>query len=176
MALDLANGYSRKDSASASNVYYGYSPDPGATDGDKVFAIRKVSNVAGVETVTWTNGTPISYNDSWTSRTFSFSAPGGTLGPTCTLATFSNGFYVASFTWSSLQGVSKYLVTFTNSRGVLDEFGRVQTGIYSRSYTANVFNLTSWSQPSTVTGSHTFTVTATNVAGSTSSSISVNFV
>jgi hypothetical protein len=46
MALDLANGYSKKDSASASNVYYGYSTNPNPADTDLTFAIRLVNTTA----------------------------------------------------------------------------------------------------------------------------------
>ena len=176
MALDLNNDYQRKDSASASNVYYAYTSNPNATDTDKVFAIRKVNTAAGVETITWTNGDPISYNDSWSGRTFSFAAPGGSLGLTCTSITSSNGFFIGSFTWSTLNGVSKYLISVTNSSELIDEFGTKVGGQYPRSFTSYVFNQTSWTQNFGRTGSHTFTLTAQNVVGSTSSKVVVNVI
>lgn len=175
MALDLNNGYQRKDSASASNVYYAYTSNPNAADTDKVFAIRRVNTAAGVERVTWTNGDPISYNDSWSGRTYSFSVPVGSIGLTCSL-TSSNGLYIGTFTWSALNGVSKYLVSVSNSTGLINEFGLKIGGLNPRTFTANVFNQTSWTQPFIATGSHTFTLTAQNVAGSTSSTITVNVI
>jgi hypothetical protein len=173
MALDLVNGYQRKDSASASNVYYGYTPNPNASDTDKVFAIRRVNTAAGVETVTWTNGDAISYSDSWSGRTYSFAAPGGSLGLTCTSVTSSNGAYIGTFTWSTLNGVSKYIISVTNSTGLIDEFGNRMSGPNARTWTSYVFNQTSWTQNFGLTGSHTFTLTATNVAGSTSSRVAI---
>ena len=174
MALDLNNGYQRKDSASASNVYYAYTSNPSAADTEKVFAIRRVNTAAGVETVTWTNGDPISSSDSWSGRTFSFGVPGGSLGLTCTSITSSNGFYIGTFTWSLLNGVSKYLISVTNSSGIINEFGQNQQGPNYRNFTTYLFNLTSWTQNFGSTGSHTFNLTATNVAGSTSSKVVVN--
>jgi len=168
MALDLNNGYQRKDSASASNVYYGYSWNPNATDGDKTFAIRRVNTSNGVETVTWTNGDPVSYNDSWSSRTFSFSPPVGSLG---LFGTTSNG-YIGSFTWSSLNGVSKYILTANSGGTTLDEFG---AAVRNRNYTAIVFNRTSWTQPFPGSGTHSLTVQAVNVSGSTSSTSTLYF-
>ncbi len=172
MALDLANGYQRKDSASASNVYYAYTYKSNATDSENVFAIRKVSTVAGVETVTWTNGDPISYNDNWTSRTYSFSSPGGSLG--LTGSTGSNlGYYYANFSWNLLSGVSKYMITANGSGGVVNTFGQYESGPNYKGYTNILFNTTSWSQVFINPGTYTFTVIAQNVAGSTSSTITI---
>ena len=173
MALDLVNGYQRKDSASASNVYYGYTPNPNAADTDKVFAIRRVNTAAGVETVTWTNGDSISYNDSWSGRTYSFAAPGGSLGLTYTSVTYSNGIYNSTFTWSALNGVSKYIISVTNSNGLIDEYGNRMNMLTGKTWTTYVFNQTTWTQPFGSTGSHTFTLTATNVAGLTSSKVTL---
>ena len=175
MALNLTNGYQRKDSSSASNVYYGYSYNQNAGDGEKVFAIRRVNTTAGVETVTWTNGTPLSYYDSWSSRTYSFATPLTGLGLTCTSTTFSNGFYIASFTWSNINGVSRFVLTASGSSGILDEFGFVQRGTNAKTNTTYVYNTTSWTQPFQATGSYTFTVRGENVVGSTSSTLTINF-
>ena len=181
MALDLANGYSRKDSASASNVYYGYSVDPNASDTDKVFAIRRVTNAAGVETVKWTNGNFFSYTSDWTGRTYSFATPGGNLNLTASTSTLSINSIVthriASFTWSALNGVSKYLITALDTNGNLITIdGNPLRGHYvNRTYTAELLNLTSWTQNYLNSGTYTFTVRAENVAGSTSSSLTINF-
>ena len=189
MALDLANGYIRKDGSSASNVYYGYSYNQNAGDNDKVFAIRKVSTVGGVETITWTNGTQQSYINDWSGRTYSFSAPAGSLGltyATTTLTeTVTSGTYsftyaksrFVSFTWSSINGVSKYLITSKDASGnLLNVDGAPLRGQYvTRDYTTEVFNLTSYSQGYLDAGTYTLTVTAVNVAGSISSTATFNF-
>lgn len=176
MALDLVNGYSRKDSASASNVYYGYSIDASAGDAEKVFAIRKVSTSAGVETVTWANGSPNFYTSNWSGRTYSFSAPGGTLG--LTFSTFNGNFKrTATFNWTALNGVSQYLVTSIEQNGkTLQSDGLPLQGQYvNRNWTSNLINLTTYDQSYLNPGTYTFTVTALNVAGSTSSTVTLNF-
>jgi hypothetical protein len=174
MAIDLNNGYQRKDGASASNIYYGYTWKANASDGENVFAIRRVNSVNGVETVTWTNGDPISYNDDWTSRTYSFGVPSGTLGLTMSSWTSSaGGFYIAAFTWSAINGVSKYYVTASSSQGVLNTFGAVPVGQYSLSSTSYIFNQTAWTQNFPGSGTYSFTVRAENVAGSIASSITI---
>jgi hypothetical protein len=190
MALDLANGYIRKDGSSASNVYYGYSFNSSASDTDKVFAIRKVSTAGGVETVTWTNGTPLSYINDWAGRTYSFAVPGGSLNLTYSTTTITetstSGTYsftyaksrFASFTWSSINGVSKYIVTSKDGSGnLLGIDGAALRGQYvTRNYTTELFNLTSYSQGYLDAGTYTLTITAVNVAGSISSTTTFNFV
>lgn len=191
MALDLANGYSRKDSASASNVYYGYSANPNAADTDLTFAIRLVTTAAGVETIKWSNGEPL-FVSSWAGRTFSFVAPTTGLNltysltnvtsyynqPTFTqslpLGSFKN--YVASFTWSSITGVNKYLVTVKDSSGnLLDKNGGRLQGPYVPSWTVNYPNIYAHSQGFLTSGTYTVMVTAQNFGGSTSSTATINF-
>jgi hypothetical protein len=181
MALDLANDYSRKDSASASNVYYGYSVDSNVADGDKVFAIRRVNTTSSVETVKWTNGNQFSYVSDWTGRTYSFATPGGSLNLSFTTSIATSGSLITHrlgiFTWSSLQGVSKYLVQAVDSTGrFLQVNGLPLTGQYlNRGYGWELINLTTWTNYFLNSGTYTFTVRAENVAGFTSSTITINF-
>lgn len=174
MALDLTNGYQRKDSSSASNVYYGYTPNINAADGDKVFAIRRVNTLAGVETVTWTNLNQLSYNDSWSGRTYSFSQPGPITGLTWSLA--SGNYYVAAFTWSSVNGVSKYIVTATNSSNkILNRDGSISLALNNTGYTVDLYNETKYTQFFLSSGTYSLTVSAHNAIGSTSSTAVINF-
>jgi len=181
MALDLANGYTRKDSASASSVYYGYSVDTNAADTDKVFAIRRVSTAAGVETVKWTNGNQFSYISDWVGRTYSFAAPGGSLNITSTTSTITINSIVThrigSFTWSALNGASRYLITAVNTSGALiNGDGTLLRGHYvNRSFSNELYNTTSWTQQYLDPGTYSFTVRAENVAGFTSSTVTINF-
>jgi hypothetical protein len=176
MSLDLTNGYIRKDSSSASNIYYGYSYNTAVADGDKVYAIRKVTTVAGVETVTWTNNSPISYASSWTNRAASFTAPSGSLGLTWSLS--SGIFYGAQVSWSSLTGVDVYYVTVKNQGGqLLNLDGSLLQGFYvnEKTYTTDLFNQTSVSVGFVNNGTYSVTVTGKNVAGTTSSTATFNF-
>lgn len=181
MALDLTNGYSRKDGASASNLYFGYSVDANVADSDKVFAIRRVTSVGGVETVQWANGNQLSYSSNWSGRTYSFSAPGGNLNISSTTSTtLVNSIpthRIASFTWSALNGVSKYLISALDTSGkLIQKDGFPITGQYvNRSYSTELLNLTSYTQQYLNPGTYTFTVRAENVAGFTSSSVTINF-
>lgn len=174
MALDLTNGYQRKDSSSASNVYYGYTPNLNASDSDKVFAIRKVNTAAGVETVTWTNLNQLSYNDSWSGRTYSFSQPGPIVGLTWSLS--SGNFYVASFTWSSINGVSKFIITATDSSNkILNRDGSTRLAVNNTGYTVDLYNETRYTQFFLSSGTYSLTVSAHNAIGSTSSTAVINF-
>ncbi len=181
MALDLANGYARKDAASASNVYYAYIINQDAADTDKVFALRRVTNVAGVETVTWANGSRNFFASSWAGRTYSFAAPGGSLELAATSSTISVNsavtHRVANFSWTLLQGVNQYLVTSLDSSGrLLFPDGQPIQGQYvDRGHSTNLINTNTYTQNYLTAGTHSFRVTAVNVAGTTSSVISVNF-
>lgn len=168
MPFDLANGYSRKDSASASNVYYAYTTVQNPADTDKVFAIRRVNTAASVETVSWTNGDSISFNDSWSGRTYSFSTPGGNLNLTWSRVTTPER--LASFTWSQINGVSKYLVTVKDSSGnILNPDGTVYRSQFNfKSFGSNLFNTYAYTQGFLDAGTYSLTLTATNVAGSIS--------
>jgi hypothetical protein len=191
MALDLANGYSRKDSASASNVYYGYSTNPNPADTDLTFAIRLVNTAAGVENVKWSNGEPI-FISSWTGRTFSFIAPTTALNLTYSLTTNTTYYnrptftqslplgsfknYSGSFTWSSINGVNKYLVTVKdNSGNILDKNGLKLKGPYAPNWTVNYPNTYAHSQGFIDSGTYTVMVTAQNLGGSTSSTATIYF-
>ncbi len=167
MALDLTTDYVRKDSSSASNVYFGYAVG-NPSDTDKVFAIRRVNTAANVETVSWTNGDSISFNDSWSGRTYSFSTPGGNLNLTWSRVTTPGR--LASFTWSQINGVSKYLVTVKDSSGnILNSDGTIYRSAYNfKSFGSNLFNTYAYTQGFLDAGTYSLTLTATNVAGSIS--------
>jgi hypothetical protein len=176
MALDLANGYIRKDAASASNIYYGYSYNTAAGDGDKVYAIRKVTTVGGVETVTWTNNSQMSYASSWTNRAASFVAPSGSLGLTWSLST--DNYNSAQVSWSLLSGVDVYYVTVKSEGGqLLNLDGSPLQGFYvnDKTYTIDLFNQTSVSVGFANPGTYSVTITGKNIAGSTSSIATLYF-
>lgn len=174
MALDLANGWVRQDSSSASNVYYGYSVVGNPADTDTVYAIRLVNTSAGVQTIKWTNNDPLSYCSSWSGRTYSFAVPTGSLG--LTWSTSSTPLYSGRFSWSGLTGVSKYVVAVTNNQ-LLNQDGSPVTGpyAYQRTYTTNYTNQYVHYQGFLGTGSYTFAVTAINYAGSLTATTSVTF-
>jgi hypothetical protein len=174
MGLDLANGWVRQDSSSASNVYYGYSVVGNPADTDTVYAIRLVTTSAGVQTIKWTNNDPLSYCSSWSGRTYSFAVPTGSLG--LTWSTSSTPLYTALFSWSGLTGVSKYTITVANSNR-LDKMGNAIVGqyAYQRAYTENYTNLYAHSQIFPGTGSYNITLTAINYAGSITATTSVTF-
>lgn len=181
MPIDLANGYIRKDAASASNVYYGYSFNQNASDGEKVFSIRRVNTVSGVETITWTNGVQTSYVSDWTNRENCFVAPTGSLNLSSTQSTtLINSiptYRLATFTWSALPGVSQYIVTSKDEAGRLlhTDGSRLQGFYVERTYTTNLINLTTYNQSYLNPGTYTFTLTGVNVSGSTSSTVTINF-
>lgn len=175
MAIDLNNGYAFKDAASASNVYYGYTTAMGAGAGDFVYAIRKVTTVSGVDTVSWTNNNQVMYVSSWSGRTHSFVSPISGLGLTWS-ATSSGDIRRATFNWSSISGVNKYVVTAKDGNGVVLNYdGSKLLNLYGKSWTVDYTNSYRHEQPFLSTGTYTVTVTGTNVGGSTSSTATINF-
>ena len=169
MGLDLTT-YLRKDSGSASNIYYGYALTVGASDSDFSWSIRRVNTAVNVETSTWANNDSTGYIGSWTDRASAFLAPTASLGFTWSIASQSG--YYGVFTWSALTGVNKYILTFKNQGGqVLDKTGGVISGPYTLNitYTDFVINQTLWNQRFLTSGTYTVTLTAQNSAGSTSS-------
>jgi hypothetical protein len=170
MALDLANGYVRKDGSSASNVYYGYSLSQNPADGEFVYSIRRVTTAAGVETITWSNGDPNGFISSWSGRTFSFTTPATSLG-----LTWSTSGYTTTLTWTAITGVNKYFVSVRNSGNVLlTDTGFPQQGPNSnQSYSEFVVNGTSYFQKFLQDGTYSVLVQATNVTGSTSSTATI---
>jgi hypothetical protein len=170
MNLDLANGYQRKDSASASNVYYGYAMTQNPADTDLVWSIRKINTAASVETVSWANGEPAAFSSSWSGRTSSFATPTGTLGLTWSF--LPSNPYNAKFTWNPITGVNRYLITVSNN-GLLNRDGSLKQGPYiTATYTSEYINQYTHVQ-SLGTGTFSVTVTAMNVAGSLNATASI---
>lgn len=175
MSIDLANGYSRKDGASASNLYYGYSYVGTPVNDDYVFSLRKVTTSAGVETVTWANGGPINYNCNWTQREFYFTAPVGSLALTYSIATASQGFNFsacARLNWQAVSGVSYYYITTKDVDGNLlnkDGVRLLGPNLDQVSYSDLVINSYNYTQNFIQTGTYSITLTGWNVAGVTAS-------
>lgn len=175
MAIDLTNGYAFKDAASASDVYYGYTTTRGAGSGDFVYAIRRVKTVSGVDTVTWTNNNPYMYSSSWNGRTHSFVTPISSLSLTWS-ATSSGNSRTATFTWSSISGVNKYVVTTKDINNiVLNYDGSVLVNPYGKSWTTDYTNFYRHDQSFLSAGTYSITVSAVNAGGSTSSTATINF-
>jgi hypothetical protein len=172
MALDLANGYLRYDSASASNLYYGYNLNSNAANGDYTWAIRRLNTSAGVQTVNWVNGDQSSFISSWTNRANYFSAPSGSMA-----FTYSKSGSSLSLSWSLLAGVDKYIITVTNSNNqILDTIGNPIVGqyAYQRTYTGFVNNLTNYGLSLINSGTYSVTLTGYNTYGTTASTYLVN--
>jgi hypothetical protein len=176
MALNLNVDYVRKDSASPIDTYYGYILTPNATDGEAVFAIRKVAATASIETVTWANGDPQYFSSKWQWRQASFAAP--TLPLSITWSTTQDTYYkTVEVSWNLIKGVDIYLVDVrTESGTLLNLDGLPLQGPYvTRNYTTDLVNKTSVSAAFLNPGTYSITITGKNVAGSTSSTATFNF-
>jgi hypothetical protein len=176
MGIDLNTDWIRKDSASASNIYYGYSYNTSATDGEKVFAIRKVNTTSGVESVTWTNGSQISYCSSWSDRVSCFTTPSGSLGLTWS-ATQSSLYRSASVSWNFLSGCDIYLVEVRTEGGALLNVDglKLQGQYVTRTYTTDLINKNYINVGFLEAGTYSVRVTAKNVAGTSASTATFNF-
>ena len=146
MAIDLNNGWVRYDSSGTSS-YYAYTLVQNPSDTDYKFSIRQVATVGSVSTTKWANGGITYFGSSWANRASYFTTPSGNLGLTWSLTTASNVRF-ASFTWSILNGVDRYIVTtLDNSSRVLSSNGVIiPLANGPRLYTESLNNLSSYIQ------------------------------
>ena len=176
MAIDFLNSYQRKDSASASNVYYGYSYVSNPADDDLVWSIRRDSTTSGVESYTWANGDASAMYSSWTNRADYFVAPTASLG--LTWSTSNTIVKTMNIGWNLLNGVDKYIITSRTSAGqLLDSRGNSILGpnTFNRSYTDFVTGVNNFSLSFIDSGTYSITLTALNAGGSTASTATIHF-
>jgi hypothetical protein len=177
--MDL-NNYLRKDYATPS-IYYGYSSDSNAASTDFNWSIRKVTTSGNVETVTWTNGDPGKPFAKWNDRVNSFATPTGSLGLTCSKGTQIGNNVPLNITWNQLSGVNRYQVVVSKNSIVYSDLGSqiyynpntnqitkeiVNDGIYIYNFAESTNGLS----PSNI---YSITVTAVNVIGSSSSTVTI---
>jgi hypothetical protein len=177
--MDL-NNYLRKDYATPS-TYYGYSSDSNAASTDFNWSIRKVTTSGNVETVTWTNGDPGKPFAKWNDRVNSFATPTGSLGLTCSKGTQIGNNVPLNITWNQLSGVNRYQVVVSKNSIVYSDLGSqiyynpntnqitkeiVNDGIYIYNFAESTNGLS----PSNI---YSITVTAVNVIGSSSSTVTI---
>lgn len=175
--INFYDTYLRKDSASASNVYYGYTNNLNASDTDPVWSIRRVSTSAGVESTKWSNNNVGDFISTWSERVNCFTAPTGSIAFTFSSATASDG-YVLSLSWTDLSGVDVYRISLRDvNNQLLDTGGRPFVGPYrfDRIYTDSVVSAAAYNSLKVYSGTYSVTVTAINAAGSTSSTITRYF-
>jgi hypothetical protein len=168
--MDLTN-YLRKDYATPS-IYYGYSIDPNAASTDFNWSIRKVTTATNVETVTWSNGDPGKPYTKWNDRVASFATPTGSLGLTC--STDGLSLYV---NWNQLAGVDNYQFVVSSNNIIYSDLG---TQLYdnpnfnSSQITKTVVNSGSYAYRYASAGNtYTVTLSAVNVIGASSSTVTI---
>jgi len=179
--MDLTN-YLRKDYATPS-IYYGYSIDPNAASTDFNWSIRKVTTAANVETVTWSNGDPAKPYAKWNDRVSSFSTPAGSLGLTCSKGTQIDNNVPLNITWNQLSGANRYQVVVSKNSIVYSDLGSqiyynsngntnqiTKEIVNGGSYIYNFAESTNGLSPSNI---YSITLTAFNVAGSSSSTVTI---
>jgi len=179
MAIDLSNDWLRKDNATASStVYYGYTDIKSATNSDSVWAIRKVTTSGSVDTITWNDNKVLSYNAIWNDRLETFIAPTASLGITYSVTTTQNSFGVTSSTinssWTDIKGVNQYNVSITDQNGVLyDYMGNSFKNTYITTVLTSVQSSNSYIFKGVPSMTYSLSVTAVNIAGSTTSSVNI---
>ena len=167
MSLDLTS-YLRKNSGTSSYTLYGYSIDSNAADGDFSWSIRKVTSG---ETTTWSNG-GIEFSSSWSSATQSFLTPSGAIGITYS----SNNTNYYRISWNTLPGVNVYAVTTKDSNGqLLNEGGSFYLNPWSPpTFTNKYTNSTIHNQYLPSNATYSIVVTAINVSGQLSATVSIS--
>jgi hypothetical protein len=179
--MDLTN-YLRKDYATPS-IYYGYSSDPNAASTDFNWSIRKVTTVTNVETVTWSNGDPGKPYAKWNDRVVSFISPTASLGLTCSKGTQIDNNVPLNITWNQLSGANRYQVVVSKNSIVYSDLGSqiyynsngntnqiTKEIVNGGSYIYNFAESTNGLSPSNI---YSITLTAFNVAGSSSSTVTI---
>ena len=179
--MDLTN-YLRKDYATPS-IYYGYSSNPNAASTDFNWSIRKVTTVTNVETVTWSNGDPGKPYAKWNDRVVSFISPTASLGLTCSKGTQIDNNVPLNITWNQLSGANRYQVVVSKNSIVYSDLGSqiyynsngntnqiTKEIVNGGSYIYNFAESTNGLSPSNI---YSITLTAFNVAGSSSSTVTI---
>lgn len=192
MAIDLVNGWVKYDSASASNLYYGYNLNVSAATSDYTWLIRRVNTTSNVQTSAFANDNPVAFWSKWDNRASYFSSPTGNMALTYSLSTATSSGEIRystssiswtnvtdrriTMTWSLLAGVDEYTITSKKQNGqLLDKNGIPIQGYNTRTYTDFVVNLTSYSLVFIESGTYTVTLAGQNNAGTTSSTVTINF-
>ena len=172
--IDINNGWSRYDS-SGTNSYYGYSLVQNPADTDNSFSIRQVSGGSSSNTK-WANGDITYFGSSWTNRASYFTSPTSSLGFTWSVTTASDTRF-ASFTWSIIPGVDRYIIStqdsgsrFLSSGGTL-----IMSPNNPRKYSESLNNTSHYVQYFQGSGTYTVTISATNSVGYTSSAATIYF-
>jgi len=167
----FAQNWLRKDTSGA-DVYFGYSIDANAGDTDNTWAVKKLTTTGSVQSVTWTNGDPIQRLSKWSDRVKSFQTPSTSLGVTWSVykTTTDSNYSNIDLSWSQIQGVDIYHISVSSNNNLLFEDGNV---IYNGP-TKKVNNEGKYIFPSAVSGTYSVTIKAFNVAGLTSSTVTVN--
>ena len=155
-----------------SNVYYGYSYDMNASDTDNTWSIKRITTSGSVETVKWSNGEYNNTISKWSDRVASFTTPAGSLGLTCS----SSGSSL-NVSWNQLTGVDNYQVIISSNNIIYSDLG---TQLYnnlnfnSSQVTKTVVNSGSYAYHYATAGdTYTITLNAVNVAGASSSTVTI---
>ena len=170
--MDLTN-YLRKDYATPS-IYYGYSSDSNAASTDFNWSIRKVTTSANVETVTWTDNSPLNQCAKWNDRVNAFSTPSGSLGLTCSVINSTT----LNISWNQLTGVNRYQVSVSSSGKIYSDLGNEiyykTNSTHTNQITKELINTGNYRYKYAVANSsYSITLTAINAAGSSASTITV---
>lgn len=179
MNIDLANDWLRKDNATASStVYYGYAQVPSAGNSDSVWSIRKVTTSGSVDTVTWNDNNLFLYNAVWNDRVETFIAPTASLSLTYSVTTDTNSFGIISSTikssWTDIKGVNQYKISITDQNGILYNYlGNPFNNTYDMSRLTNVQSTNTYTFRGIPSMTYSLTVSAVNMAGSTSSTVTI---
>lgn len=122
--IDNNTMYVRYDAVGAGTggtiSYYGYInqnqvTNPNPSDSTAAFSIKKVYWNGNVQNTVWSNNVIGAFESDWTNRSSYFATPSGTASIT---ATYSFDGYKNNirFNWTSVAGVSRYLVTLSGGR------------------------------------------------------------
>lgn len=158
------------------NVYYGYSNDINSIDSNSTWLIKKITTSGSVESVTWSNGSLMSYLSTWDNRVESFQQPTGSLGVTYSVDNYNN-VAVLNLSWSQLIGVDRYQVVVSESGKIYSDLGNeiYNNNNYNASQiTKEVENSNKYSYTKASIGrTYIVTVTGVNAAGSTASTVTI---
>lgn len=178
MNIDLNIDWLRKDIATPS-VYYGYAQNAGSVDTDSVWAIRKVTTVAGVDSVLWNENRILTYSARWDERVACFATPSGSLGFTYSVSTRQNSFNITysylNMSWTDLSGTNLYRIKVSDQNGITynalyDPF--VNPWIINQ-LTTEIIGTTSYVFRGVPNMTYSVVITGVNALGVTSSSSTI---
>jgi len=172
--IDLGNNWLRRDSGTSGVVFYGYSDNLAAQNGDRCWSILKIETIDSVDSVYWSDNQTLSYNAIWDDRAENFVTPSETISITYSVKTDTFNNAIIDTSWDYLTGVNTYKVYVVDQKGVLyNSLSNPFNNIYASERLTAKINDNRYTFNGKAGMTYSITIEGINQIGTTSSTIDV---